>query len=94
MNIPIAFLKFTEFFHQDFDLFYSDEKSLIEDAIGNTPSDDLSSIRNFLDELLSGKYSEAELRSIWRDTTAEISPFRGQEGSCTDFLKDLRSYFE
>jgi hypothetical protein len=93
MNIPVEFLEFTEFFHQDFDVFYSDERSLIEDAIGNTPPENYSSIKNFLDELLSGKYSEAQLRSIWRDTKAEISPFRGQEGNCTEFLKNLRSYF-
>lgn len=93
MKIPIEFLHFTEFFHQDFDVFYSDEKSLIEDAIGNTPPEDLAPIRNFLDELLSGKYSEAQLRSIWRDTNAEISPFRGQEGNCTEFLTNLRSFF-
>jgi hypothetical protein len=92
MHIPIEFMKFTDFFHQDFDLFFSDGTGLIEDAISNTPAQDLIAIKTFLDELLtSGKYNEAQLRAIWRSTNAEISPFRGPDGSCTEFLNELRS---
>lgn len=47
-----------------------------------------------LDELLSGKYSEAELRALWRSANPEVSPFRGSEGSCTEFLKLIRSRYD
>jgi hypothetical protein len=67
---------------------------LIEDAIANTPKKDLAIIKQFLEELNSGRYDEAQLRSIWRETKAEISPFRGEEGSCTEFLKELQTYFD
>jgi hypothetical protein len=94
MPIPPEFMRFTDFFHQDFDAFFPDGTGLIEDAISNTPKNDLIAIKRFLDELTSGKYDEAQLRIIWRSTNAEISPFRGQEGSCTDFLRELRSLLE
>lgn len=47
-----------------------------------------------LDELLSGKYSEAELRALWRSANPEVSPFCGAEGSCTEFLKFIRLRYD
>jgi|WetSurMetagenome_2_1015567.scaffolds.fasta_scaffold1146189_1 hypothetical protein len=93
MSIPQAFIQFTAFFHQDFDLLFPEGEGLIEDAIAHTALDDQKVIKNYLDELLSGKFSEDELRTIWRSTRAEISPFRGSNGSCAEFLKLIRSTF-
>ncbi|WP_363346160.1 hypothetical protein [Methylocystis echinoides] len=93
MRIPAEFLTFTVFFHQDVHLFFPNG-GLIEDAIANTPEENLGVIKQSLEELNSGRYDEAQLRSIWRETKAEISPFRGEEGSCTEFLKELRTYFD
>jgi hypothetical protein len=93
MHIPEEFVTLTAFFHQDFDLIFPDGEGLIEDAINHTPAEQRSVIKEYLDHLLSGKYSENELRLIWKSTRAEISPFRGNEGSCADFLRLIRSFF-
>ncbi len=92
-NIPDEFMKFTEFFHQDFDKFFPDGEGFIEDALANTPPNDRIVIKNYLEELLSNKYDEQERRLIWRSTRAHISPFRGNEGSCTEFFKYLLPLF-
>ncbi len=86
-------MKFTEFFHQDFDVFFPDGEGFIEDALANTPPDDRIVIKKYIEELLSDKYDEQERRLIWRSTRADISPFRGNEGSCTEFLKYLLTFF-
>ena len=92
-KIPDEFMKFSEFFHQDIDVFFPDGEGLMEDAIANTPPADLVIIKNYMEELLSDKYDEQERRLIWRSTRADISPFRGNEGSCTEFLKYLLTFF-
>ncbi|WP_363346164.1 contact-dependent growth inhibition system immunity protein [Methylocystis echinoides] len=92
MVIPEEFLTFTAFFHQDFDLLFPNGEGLIEDAISHTKLEHQNIIKSFIDDLLSGKFTEDELRMIWRSTRAEISPFRGTEGSCTEFLKLIRSF--
>jgi hypothetical protein len=50
--------------------------------------------KDYLDELLSGKYSEEELRDVWRASNANVSPFRGAEGSCTEFLEFIRFRYD
>ncbi len=48
----------------------------------------------YLDELLSGKYSEAELRVLWRAANPYVTPFRGAQGSCKEFLEFIRSRYD
>jgi hypothetical protein len=50
--------------------------------------------KTYLDELLSGKYSEEELRRVWRASNNLVSPFRGSEGSCTAFLEFISSRYD
>lgn len=92
-KIPDEFMKFTEFFHQDFDHFFPDGEGFIEDALANTPPEDRVVIKKYLEELLSDKYDEQKRRLIWRSTRADISPFRGNEGSCTEFLEYILPLF-
>jgi hypothetical protein len=47
----------------------------------------------FIEELLSGNYSEDELRDILRNSKAAISPFRGKAGSCRAFLETMRDRY-
>ena len=51
-------------------------------------------LKAYLDELLSGKYSEAELRDAWRASDASVTPFRGKDGSCKEFLELVRSRYD
>lgn len=54
----------------------------------------LDAAKAYLDELLSGKYTESELRNIWRASKAHVSPFRGAEGSCREFLELIRDRYD
>lgn len=92
-KIPDEFMKFTRFFHQDVDSVFPDGKGFIEDALANTPPNDRIVIKNYLEKLLRDQYDEQKRRLIWRSTRAHISPFRGNEGSCTDFFKYLLTFF-
>ncbi|ARN82167.1 hypothetical protein B1812_14950 [Methylocystis bryophila] len=49
-------------------------------------------VRAYLDELLSGKYSNGDLSSIWRKTRAELR--FGSRKSATKFLQTMRSVFD
>lgn len=44
----------------------------------------------FIDDLLSGNYTENDLREVWRKSKAAVSPFRGAIGSCRAFLTLMR----
>jgi hypothetical protein len=44
--------------------------------------------------MVSGSCSEEQLREIWRASRAAISPFRGQQGSCRELLKLMRSRYD
>lgn len=92
-KIPVAFMEFTDFFHQDIDVIFPDGEGMVEDAINNTPPEDRVIIKKYLEELLSDKYDEASRRLIWRSTRADVSPFRGNEGNCTAFLEYILSFF-
>lgn len=91
MKIPEEFLKFTIYFHQDVDEIYSTGEELVQDALDQLTPREREVVKNYLDELVSGKYDEMQLREIWRNTRADISPFRGDEGSCKGFLEYIRS---
>ena len=92
-KIPVEFMEFTAFFHQDIDVIFPDGEGMVEDAINNTPPEDRVIIKKYLEELLSDKYDEASRRLIWRSTRADVSPFRGNEGNCTAFLEYIISFF-
>ena len=91
MQIPEAFLKLTSYFHQDVDLFYPTGKGLVEDALSALTSEERQVVKDYPLDLVSGRYDEKELRVIWRSTKADISPFRGDEGNCKEFLQHMLS---
>jgi predicted phosphatase len=87
MQIPRAFLKLTAYFHQDVDLIYPTGDDMLRDALAALTPQEREEIKAYLTELIDGKFNEMQLRAIWRSTKAEISPFRGAEGNCKEFLK-------
>jgi hypothetical protein len=48
-------------------------------------------VKDYLDELLGGKYAEDDLRVMWRASEARLLPFWGDEGSCAECLETMRS---
>jgi len=55
--------------------------------------DEAKIVKKYLDELLSGKYSEEDFRELWRETESVIIPFNDEEGSCADFIEFIRSRY-
>jgi hypothetical protein len=92
IKLPGAFLKMTAFFHQDIGVLYPTGEEIVEGALAQLTPQERDSVKHYVDELLSGRYDEAQLREIWRNTRAEISPFRGDDGNCGEFLKYIRSF--
>lgn len=80
MNIPEEFYTFCLGLHQDSSYVYGPEpEDWIKGALGFVQKDRHVVLRNFLVELLSGDYSDAQLNKIYFSTDAEVS-VRGVRG--------------
>ncbi len=73
---------------------YSSAEEMIDTGWQTILSSQWEIAKACLDELLSGNYSEEELREVWRTSNANVSPFRGAEGSCTEFLEFIPSRYD
>lgn len=73
-KIPEEFLTLGRWFHQDCDYGCETLEQVIENAIASAglSREQRERVRAYLDELLSGKYSNGDLSSIWRKTRAEL----------------------
>lgn len=93
-KIPEAFDKMMAgFFLCATDEFSSGEQ-MVDWALGLLRGNERPIAGAYLDELLSGKYDEEELRAMWRSSRAHLLPFWEDEGSCTEFLQFIRSRFD
>lgn len=91
---PQEFDDLTAFFLQNADNLYDSVEEMIDDGWESLSPKQRIVARDFLDEILSGNYSEGQLREIWRASRAAISPFRGRHGSCRELLDLMRSRYE
>jgi hypothetical protein len=94
MTLPPPFQKFTSYFHQDIDTVYESPEELVHEALYDFTPQDRQALKEYMAELLSGKFDEMQLREIWDRSRAEVSPFRGDEGDCTGFLKYFQRLIE
>ncbi len=97
MDIPNAFDSIGNSFHQDTFLLYKTLDDAIRASIRSLSPSQCLIAKNFLDELLSGKYSDEELVAVWRKTPAGSGGFaisRGEEGDAAAFLGLIRSALE
>ena len=94
MTLPAPFRKFTSYFHQDIDIVYKSPEALVDYALRDFTPQERQALQEFMAELLSGKFDEMQLREIWDKGRAEVSPFRGDEGDCTGFLKYFQVLIE
>lgn len=73
MNIPEEFYKFCQGLHQDsFELYGHEPKDWIKEALEFVHKDRRPFLRDYLVEMLTGDYSDAELNEIYSSTEAEI----------------------
>jgi len=97
MNIPDAFHKIGSEFHQDTHLLYKTLDEAIMASIAEMTQQEHEVAKNFLDELLSGRYSDEDLASIWNETPAGSGGFglaKEKENGAAWFLSKIRSALE
>jgi hypothetical protein len=84
MVIPDVFKDLCRLFHQDVMLIYSAPEQMIASALeqmrvlGQLNDERKRVLRQFLDELLSGRHTPAEIQQIWRETPADITFSKGE----------------
>ncbi|CAJ0851823.1 hypothetical protein AMST5_00475 [freshwater sediment metagenome] len=96
MPAPMSpeFLAMTGAFVQGSDEVYSSIEEMVDSGWHCLTKKQHPIAKAYLDELLSGKYGEEELRALWLASNASVNPFRGSEGSCREFLELMRSRYE
>jgi hypothetical protein len=92
-EMPDGFKSLTAFFVPYSEEIYSSEEEMVDIAWSSLDKDEAAIVKEYLDTLLSGKYSEHDLRELWWKTKSVIIPFNDVEGSCTDFIEFIRSRY-
>ncbi len=88
MNITDEFYKFCQGLNQDsFELYGPDPQNWIKEALEFVNNDRLPLLRDYLVELLTGDYTDAELNEIYSSTETEIR-IQGNKG-VRPFLEDV-----
>lgn len=73
MQIPEEFYDFCLYLHQDsFYVYGTDPKDIAAGAMAHMSKEQKLALRAFLEQLLTGDYSDAQLDEIYRGTDAEI----------------------
>jgi hypothetical protein len=91
-----ALKRITDWFLPYSEEIYSSLEEMVDSGIEALIEPEIELAKDYLDELLSGKHSEAELRVLWRTLGCVQIPFidDDDEQSCTEFLRFIRSRFD
>jgi len=92
-EMPEGFKSLTAFFVPYSEEIYASEEEMVDMGWASLDEDEAKIVKKYLDELLSGKYSEEDFRELWRETESVIIPFNDEEGSCADFIEFIRSRY-
>lgn len=94
MKLPDVFQGLTLFFHQDIDTAFKNLEELVHLALFSYSPAERQALKDYMKELTDGRYDETQLREIWLKSKAEVLPFWGDEGSCTECLIYLLKLIE
>jgi hypothetical protein len=72
ITIPDEFNDFCDHFNQDVMRIYSTPEQMIAAALTSLNEEQKHVLRLFLDELLSGRHTPAEIKGVWRRTPAAL----------------------
>lgn len=72
MNITEEFYDFCLYLHQDYTLYGPKPQDWIDGALRHMDKERRSALKDYLDGLLSGDYSDAQLQEIYRSTDTEL----------------------
>jgi hypothetical protein len=90
MRVPDEFNRMCVGFHQGTFRMTLDE--MIKHALGFLDENQARVVKQFLDKLLSGRYTAAEMKGVLRRSPAQVS--FGNAKSCHAFLKRMRELME
>ena len=93
MQTPEEFVKLCQWFHQDCDYGLETDEQIIEEALlsANLSLAQRGVVKSYIDELVSGRYSDEELERIWRKSGAGVSILTDQAGNPGEFLRMIQS---
>jgi hypothetical protein len=69
---PKEFLDFCSLLHQDLFLYGPEPRDWVVGALRDMRREKRSTLKTFIDGLLAGGYSDAELQAIYRSTDTEL----------------------
>jgi hypothetical protein len=90
MKIPPAFDKLSNMFHQDWDIVFNSLDEAISESARPLTRDEKTAAKEFLDQILTGRYSDADLAEMWNETSGGAGGFCIESGA-TWFLDRLRT---
>lgn len=90
-NIPDDFKFLCRSFYSGVGEVYLSTDELVKDAVATLNEAQRAVVRDYLDELTSGKYSEEQLWYIWEDAGAQIRITTGVKGESARFLGMIRA---
>lgn len=93
-TIPDAFKFLCRSFHQGVGEVYSSTDELVKDAVATLDSAQRVIVKDYIDELTSGKYDEEQLWYIWEEAGARIRITTGVKGESARFLGMIRAAIE
>ncbi len=93
MTIPDAFNRLANSFHQDTYLFHKSLDDAVRASVTSLTPEQMRIAKDYLDELLSGKYSREQLIDIWMTSPAGSGGF-GMPGPPERFLDRIRAALE
>lgn len=91
MDIPEAFRRFGGLFYQRGYEDFASIDAWIAHNFNAGPAPERAVLKNFLGELLSGRYSDQELADIWRSTNPDLDFKLGYH---RNFLKKVRDMMD
>lgn len=94
MQIPEEFREMCIRFYQGVTEDFDANGELINYAISDLNGAQRKVVRDDLDELMSGRYSEEQIEAIWRAAGAEIRISRGEKGDSARFLGEIHRALE
>lgn len=88
MHVSEEFSQFCSGLHQDFTTYGPEPQDWINGALEFVPRERLPALRNYLEELLTGSYSDAELQELYRSSHSELRIW--EDGGVRAFLAMVR----
>jgi hypothetical protein len=89
MLVPTAFDRLSSAFHQDWDVAFSSLEEAIQESVRGLTLDEKIAATAFLNQVLNGGHSNAQLVDMWNKTSGGAGGFCIESGASW-FLEKLR----